>query len=408
MNFSKVFALVREKAHIGIAVGLCAFAFGLCLSVSISQLGLALAFVAWLLIHDARELFPKDKYVRHVIYGWLAYLLSSVLSAFMGIDTARSFSNFHSELARAGTCIFLLAAMKSQKDSGKIMFFYFLGAACAAGWAISKFLHRYFYENFFGRITSTINAVTFGEVMEVAFFLGLIYCLRKKSGRAGYLFFTGISGCALLLSQTRGAIAGFTTALIILFILHKELRLKILAVIALIAGGIIFMSWQSGEVYIKVKSIPVAVRRMVSPYNGKVDVASQLRLEQWDVGLKIIKDYPLFGAGPSNIRNIFNFYHPAKIDGQFWWGNLHNLYIHHTAERGLVGAAALLYLLGAMFALVYKAYRTQKNNYTLWAMPMFIGFLVMNMTETSFRTALTSMTISFMIAVAYSWREDER
>jgi len=62
-----------------------------------------------------------------------------------------------------------------------------------------------------------------------------------------------------------------------------------------------------------------------------------------EAGIEIIKDYPLFGVGPANVKEIYPLY--RKHDApRFRIPHLHNNLIQLWAERGVLALVAYLLL----------------------------------------------------------------
>ncbi|MFI5360716.1 MAG: O-antigen ligase family protein, partial [Elusimicrobiota bacterium] len=111
----------------------------------------------------------------------------------------------------------------------------------------------------------------------------------------------------------------------------------------------------------------------------------QSRLILWRVALRMFRDHPATGVGLGQYRALFDRYSPP-YEGQAHWGTAHNIYLHQLAERGLVGFAALMVLLGALLLRSWRAGRSSGGAAALWAAAAVPAFLVMNGTETALQT----------------------
>lgn len=69
-------------------------------------------------------------------------------------------------------------------------------------------------------------------------------------------------------------------------------------------------------------------------------------------------------------------------------------------ERGLVGLAALLALMGAFFLASLRWFAKVKDENTLWLLAALPAFFLMNMTETSFQHALPAFSLFLAVAAA--------
>ena len=62
-----------------------------------------------------------------------------------------------------------------------------------------------------------------------------------------------------------------------------------------------------------------------------------------EAGVEIIKDYPLLGVGPANVKEVYPLY--RKHDApRFRIPHLHNNVIQLWAERGVLALVAYLFL----------------------------------------------------------------
>ena len=78
------------------------------------------------------------------------------------------------------------------------------------------------------------------------------------------------------------------------------------------------------------------------------------RLDQYEVAMKMIQDYPLFGVGPRAYETVSQFYVRAN---QEWFGDAHNDWLQTVAEWGWAGFVLILFtlLVGLTMALNARA-----------------------------------------------------
>ncbi len=114
------------------------------------------------------------------------------------------------------------------------------------------------------------------------------------------------------------------------------------------------------------------------------------------------RDHPVFGVGYNNFRALFPDYFTGTMeDRSAAWGTAHNVYLHHFAERGLVGVLALLAMLGAMWVRALKRARQRPDAWQLWAFSTVTAFLIMNMTEVALQVEILWMLVFFI----WAWAE---
>lgn len=391
--------------------GVCVFAAGLNISVSITEAGLALAFAAWvwgLAISDTQtETSPRA-------YGlagpWLLYLAVGLFSSAFALDVKRAINYFPSDLIKAWACLFLLAAL-TKRHTRAALPFYLGGAVISVLVGLFKTTFYSLQSPHLFRANGFMNAVTFGEITALALLYPVIsFITETDSGKKKlWALPASLMVLTLILSQSRGAMLGLFVSLITMACIEKRARKTVLYIGAAAVIAAAGLGAANRTVRAKLLSVPKAAYTKVMTLatgekstHAPIDYGAQTRLNQWRAAIEIIGDFPLFGVGPSNVKNIFHFYHPAPIDGQYGWSNVHNLYLQQGAERGLIGLGVLLYLLAGLFVYAWLPQRRTVTVCTLWAACAYPGFLAMNLTETSFQHAVVSMGMFFIIACAWA------
>jgi O-antigen ligase len=394
----------QNPIELGIDAGLYLFAFGLCTSVSLTEIGLGIAAFFYFIKKRTYNplIIAKNAIGIPLAKPWLIYLFVAILACIPALDVKRSIGYLPSDIIKMATCIFLISVVTSERAK-KIVVPYFIGAIFASLFGIlSQVLIS--PDN---RVDGFMNAVTFGEITAIALILGLIMMFRKFDLMKSFYVF--VMSLGLILSNSRGALVGFLVALTAIIFLDRKIRKKVIYAIAILFLGLGLSSTLDSEIYLRIKSIPIAAIKAVAPHafgDTTIDLASKYRLGEWKAGIDITKDFPWLGVGPSNVKRIFNFYYPHPIDGQYGWSNVHNLYLQQSAERGLIGLGALLLLLFSMLRLAWLNYRKCPNPYTIWAIAAMCGFLVMNITETSFQHSVVSMSMFLAFSCSYAFAKE--
>jgi O-antigen ligase len=175
------------------------------------------------------------------------------------------------------------------------------------------------------RITGPASHVmTFSGLLMVASLLTLVLWLHdvRKLWLAGLTALTTVS---LLLTFTRSVWVGWGAAVLVLLVLRRPRWLVFAPGIALLV----------------VSFLPLSIfSRVVSVFDTRQ--SSNLdRIRMVEAGVEIIKDYPLLGVGPANVKEVYPLYrrHDAP---RFRIPHLHNNAIQLWAERGVLGLAAYL------------------------------------------------------------------
>ncbi len=238
------------------------------------------------------------------------------------------------------------------------------------------------------RAHGTISAVTYGEIMGLALVGGACFAaVRRRFGAA--IGRIPIAFCVLVclawaFSGTRGAWLGVFVSLAALRALTAPRRALFEVGGLAIAAGVFMLGM--GQLR----------------NSGALDrISFTCRFDLWEVSLRMLRDHPFFGVGIHNFGSMFPQYHSVPYLGNATWGDPHNLYFAQLAERGLVGFAALVWLLGAMVYQAWTRFRRSGSFLSLWCLTWLLGFLVMNLTESAFQVAMLWMPT----IILYAWME---
>lgn len=369
---------MKKNGKVGLVVGLGLFAVSVNFSVSLCEIGLAIAGLS-LIFGGGLSLEPLRENKKVLIF-YALFLAAGLLTAILGISPLRSLAQFEKEIFTAlGFLIFLIGLRKT----GTFRNVYLTGALGVAIYAIGQVL--------FGgaaRATGTVNAVTFGELMAISgSFAAMCFVFaREKSQAILYGTITAVLHIALIYSGTRGAYLALIVFVVFAvgFLLRKyPQKIKAMFGILIVSGAI--------GIALNHKSF--------SRFTEKAVIADDAnkggRLALWKVGLEMWRDYPIAGVGAGNFKTMY----PAYADGKVW-GNAHSLYVQTLAERGIIGLLALMALFFAFWGRSIAAFLTRKNEHTAWAIAFLPAFAIMNLTETSFQHDVIALSVLFLIAVA--------
>lgn len=109
--------------------------------------------------------------------------------------------------------------------------------------------------------------------------------------------------------------------------------------------------------------------------------------DSWSISVDTLKQSPLLGAGPGNYLSAFNLYRPISYNSTNLWqvrfSAASNFYFTLMTEVGLVGFAAIVILLAAIYKSVSIGLKN-KNWSILSLAVIVVGFLFMPMTPALF------------------------
>ena len=288
------------------------------------------AFMVWTVVSVAASASPADG--RAQLRKFYVYLLVLVLfSALPGLVAARRLLLI---LAGIGIASGLKGLFQFQQKS-----------------ELARMQGMDFYQFYVGdRITGFMSHwMTFaGEMMIVLLVLGAFLFFSRRPVRALPAWLAGgaIVGAAIVLGFTRSIWAA--TAAGALYLLWFWRRWTVL-ILPVVAAAAFFLA-------------PEPVReRIRSAYRPDQRLDSNLHRDVLRrVGWRMILDHPLTGVGPEHVERRLPSYVPSEVRPLFrdwWYGHLHNIYVHYAAERGLPALAALLSFFGMLLTSFIRALR---------------------------------------------------
>lgn len=133
-----------------------------------------------------------------------------------------------------------------------------------------------------------------------------------------------------------------------------------------------------------------------------------------ETGLRMIQAHPWFGVGPEQVQRRFLEFVPAEakpIPSNWWYGHLHNIYLHYAAERGMPALAALLWILGRILFDCARGLRglPAGRRDSRWILQggiaVTIGIMVGGWWEVNLGT--TNVLSPFLVVVACAYRQME-
>jgi O-antigen ligase len=264
----------------------------------------------------------------HILYVPLAlYGLDSTISAFVAGRHIHSFGEgaLWGKLLLFPAALILFRNVPRSRDAAIKMFVIF--GMFAAGYGFVQYFALGAKHDLEHRITGpSAHVMTLsGLLLPVALLLLVlwIYDLRNILLIAG----VAMTHFALLLTFTRSVWLGWIIGVAVLLALKWPKALAWVVPVAILLISFAPLPFFS---------------RVISSFD--VRQSSNLdRIRMAEAGVEIIKDYPLFGVGPANVKEVYPLY--RKHDApRFRIPHLHNNLIQLWAERGVLALVAYLFL----------------------------------------------------------------
>ncbi len=330
---------------------------------------------------------PKKYSIKNtpLTLGVLAFLLSFVVSTFLGVDSYRSFWDNHERMLGLFTFAhyvlwyLMVTTVVRSKEEWMSLWRWFLaiGSVVMLIGVVQKINPEAFLNQNNARVSGTLgNAIYFAGFGLFLGFAGLMLFLQEKKRlwRNTYLSLGLLGFGGIFLSSTRGTLLGLFVGIFVSVLLYfffsemkKENKKKLLG---LLGGGVIILGilfvFRSSSV---IQSIP-ALGRLLNSYSEITEKSP--RLMAWGIAVESWKERPFFGWGPNNFYYAFNkYYRPEFLNfgyGETWFDNAHNVLLNTISVQGMVGL--ILYL-----ALFFFASRTLFQKYREGKIGKHVGIL---------------------------------
>ena len=381
-----------KYVDIGILVFLSLHVISSQWSVAASSIGLGgMILLVLLRLALDRNVYKPERMLFY-LFGLLilVFMFSSVFS----IDPANSFSNSRRVLLYSGffvTAIFI----KDLKQLKIILTVFFIFTAFIS----TIELIRYFIE-FFGQNKTPIYElriefygypITNAEIKMLILLLIVTLIFTKEKFVLNRFWLILISVplfFSLFFTNSRNAFLGLFAGLVIIGIFKNKYFLIALIIIVVL--------------FLLVAPFPIKERIMSIVDFNHPSIKS--RFIMWDVGLKIIRDYPVLGIGDTDIIKVYTHYKKIEFHGE--GSHLHNNFFQLAATLGLTGLAAWLALMIYIFVRQIKIYLLTRKNLILNSLALvsivsMIAFQISGLTEWNFGDFEFDAVLWFMLGLAF-------
>ncbi len=359
-------------------------------SISLSQIFLSFALICWIVI----LIWKKQKFIfPSFFWPLIVYVALSLVSSFLSINPEASLKDSKELL------LFLIIPIVYTGFSEENVLKKANLALLASAY-LSCF-YSIFYFFFKARPWARIEGFM-GQVMTQAGLLLLFSCMALSififsRMRTRYLWGLGflLSLFALILTQTRSAWIGLVIAMAVILFLYKP---RSLIIIPLAIGLFYFISPQ-----------PIK-RRALSIFSLK-DYSTSTRIEYMRAGIKIIKDYPLFGTGPDTVDIVFQNPKYELSERTKRFPHLHNNILQIGAERGIPTLLAwLTFMIWVFIALIKLLKNKDPTLYplTVAALAAVLALFTAGLFEYNFADSEITMLFLYMITIPFSLARIQR
>ncbi len=361
-------------------------------SVASSSIGLGgMIILAVIRLALGNNSYKPEKKLMYVFGAVIfAYILASIFS----VDTASSFSNSRRIFLFAGffVTIIFIRDLKDLKIILTVLFLFtaFISIIELVKYYIDFSIHSEvpFYEQ---RLQYYGYPITNAEIKMLILLLMTSVLLLKEKFVFNKFWIILLSLPVLLslyLTSSRNALLGLFAGLITLGILKNKYFLAAIIVIVIL--------------FLVAAPLPLKERALsIVDFNHP---SNKSRIIMWETGIKIIKDYPIFGIGDTDIIKVYKNYKPIEFHGE--GSHLHNNFLQVLATIGIFGFAAWLALMFYIFFRQIKIYLFTKkypvlNTLAAASIASMIAFQVSGLTEWNFGDFEFAAVLWFMLGLVF-------
>ena len=356
-------------------------------SISIAQISGALAFVCWVGRLRAEERWPDFTPLKWPMAG---FFILSLMAAVFSMDPLTSLED-SKDLSHL--MIYFVAFDFLVRDTGKIQVLLKVITAAGAVIALVGFAQAYKSGISLDSRISGFNDIymTYAGLLMICFVSGAsAAAYGVRSWKDSWLFpALAMILAAILLSLTRNAWIGLAAGTLVVMALRAPKTLISLPVLAVLS----------------LSAAPQGVKeRFASMFDAK-NSTNHERLLVWGSGLKIIKDYPVFGVGQNCFPKVYGKYmDPGAKEPSI--SHMHNNFLQIAVERGTPTLLAwiMIWLMAAYHMAVGMRAAVAQGNREL-AMGIVAGagvlaaFLSAGFFEYNFGDTEVQMLFLFLLAI---------
>jgi len=363
------------------------FVLGSPFSITITQVSLTIALLAW-----ATRMFYQRKFdvqSTPLDYIFLAYLIFETSSMIFSPEPMKALQNFKRMLLIP--IVYLIASnVKEVKFARKLILVLISVTFAMSCYGIYKYLSG--VGGLEGRLRLFHHWMTSGAILMIIGLMTLAFLFTRIPRK--YLIYLLIAIIPILLSLiftfTRSSWLGFAGGIFIMGLLRARKIIIPLTVLGIIA------------VFLAPAGIQDRVRSIVDPTH----VNNIERLNMWQSGIAMIKDRPLTGFGDIDLGEIYQQYKLPNAKENV--GHLHNNFVHIGAILGIPGIIVLLSLMIIAFIKELQIYlKISKDDWfkqglSLGSIAVLIGFNINGLFDWNFGDAETVMLFWFSMGICFA------
>ncbi len=243
-----------------------------------------------------------------------------------------------------------------------------------------------------------INKNHFAGYVEMTSFLAIGYLLTDldQQKRIIFSFMSVVMILGLFLSLSRAGLLCFLFSLGLMFYLlrlRKTIRKKSLLILGLLMFTFLFML---------IAGIEPFLERVSTLFQNEA-INSEGRWLIWKDTLRIIRDFPVFGAGLGTFRSIYPMYKTITV--QVAIGQAHSDFLQLIAETGFLGLGLTLAFLFIFFKKVFTIWLFRHHPFVkgvvLGGICAIFSLLLHSCFDFNLQIPSNALLLTFTIAITY-------
>ena len=375
--------------------GLLGFAVTAPFSISLAQICVFTAVVAWLASMTKAVPLLTQKFPLWM--PWLFFALFTLASAFHAPDSTESLIKTR-ELTQIMIFYLAMNVIRDDREAIWLVKALFVAASVAALYALGVSLQGVI--SLANRPSGFFSIyMTFGGFLLVTGLLALSYLMAPSRERKSIWVYASVLLIlsALMTTLSRSAWIGLVVGTAVVAVASG--RKKVGLCLALVAVLVIFIA-------------PHSIRQRVKSMVDPRDKTAVERIYMWRSGIKMFMDKTLLGFGPGRVKDNYARYANPDAD-QKSPSHLHNNIVHLAAERGVFALGAWIWVWIGYFVLVIRRIRNTRDApfgtrfRMVGGLAVAAGFLSAGMFEYNFGDSEVVMLMFMAIALPFVGRESE-
>ena len=360
-----------------------------------------LCWVALLAVTRGKEGWHSNPLLRPI----LVLVAVNLLAAAFSVDSVESLRGIR-QLTLV-SMILVVGNVVARKEETQLLVVAWLASGVVASfYALGQYLDG------MSRVSGPFGgAATLSRILVFTCTIALAISVLKGERRLrlfATLCLPAILSAVFLTFMRGGWLALFVAVSVLGILLKNRVILSALAVVFLLAVGLVFFTPQSNT-----SRLLSSIVHPMDPNSERFPSSNLQRYWMYKAAWGIFCDHPLVGVGQRNFDKVYPTYIPENLrspdrsarDGTIYTGftDAHNLYLNLLATQGILGLGGFLYVVGTAGWLAWQNYRRHEDAFlrqlSAGILAAIAGFLVFGLTLENSRDSESIIQLWFLIGI---------